>query len=962
MAAHAFFRRLAESSSDGLWAFDLSGRTLYTNAAVSELLGRSAEELSGLNVLDVLTEPARTPLRDHLEHPRNGGADAGEVERRYLHADGSEVLLAVAENPVHDEDGTLVGYLHRLRCDTGDQTLVHELSRSRAQLDEAQAITKVASWEQDLVTGEVSWSRQMFTLLGLDPEVFTPTSRGFLERVLEDDRELIDVVIGHARHGRIGKGVDFRIRRTDGEVAWVRGHGQIAHDGDGSPTRIRGTLQDITDVKAAELKLVDAVVLNAFMQVVATAANESATLAEALKVTHAQLLAHGDWQRAVAFSVVPDPSGDPRLDQYSMSGADPAATDLERRTAHRVLAEGTAVFEEEADPQSPLIGFLLEHRGEPFMVIVVTNTSPFERHEMLRAMVGQIADQLARLAERESASRQLAAARDAAMQASQLKSQFLATMSHEIRTPMNGVIGLNELLLRTDLDQHQRRLASGMQLAGRTLLGLINDILDFSKIEAGELELEVVDFDVRETFHQVAAILEGTARDKEVGLQVEVGAEVPERLVGDPTRLGQVVSNLVSNAVKFTDRGDVRVSVEVEQGGADDVGLRVEVSDTGVGMTAEQVARLFEPFRQADASTTRTFGGTGLGLAISKQLVTALGGEIGVHSEAGAGSRFWFTGRFGRAGAGDTVVAGGERRSVRVSHQERPSGHVLVVEDNDINQLVALGLLEALGYTADVAVRGDEAVELARRTRYDAVLMDVQMPGMDGYAASRLIRHTEARGTRVPIIAMTASAIEGERERCLEAGMDDFLTKPVDTGRLESLLRTHVAEQHDEPSDGPAPGSTPGSTPGTAPDPDPDAAPDTEQDAELQRESDAAPALVPSRLEELDSLGERAMLLVDRAIDNFVRGFPETLAELRDAVARGDLDEVRTSAHRLRGSALNLGAARVAEVGLRIELWEESSPTGVPELLGHLEHAGDEAAAALRQFQELRGHARATAS
>ena len=391
------------------------------------------------------------------------------------------------------------------------------------------------------------------------------------------------------------------------------------------------------------------------------------------------------------------------------------------------------------------------------------------------------------MADRELVAHQLAAARDAAMEASRLKSEFLATMSHEIRTPLNGVIGLNELLQRTALSDDQRRLAEGVQGAGRTLLGVINDILDFSKIEAGELELEEVDFEVRRILDQTAAILAESAGERGIGLSVSVEDDVPERLVGDPTRLGQVLSNLISNAIKFTSVGEVRVRAYVA--GADPAGvlLGVEVTDSGIGIRQDQMDRLFEPFRQADASTTRTHGGTGLGLAISRQLVTAIGGDIGARSVPGEGSTFWFTARLSRSRPGVRRLEPAEpRRSDGLRH-----GHVLLVEDNEVNQLVALGFLESLGYTADVAGNGEVAVACAADATYDAILMDLQMPVLDGFAATRQIRAAEG-DRRVPIIAMTASAFEGEREKCLAAGMDDFLTKPVDSTRLASVLRAHA--------------------------------------------------------------------------------------------------------------------------------------------------------------------------
>jgi signal transduction histidine kinase/CheY-like chemotaxis protein len=548
--------------------------------------------------------------------------------------------------------------------------------------------------------------------------------------------------------------------------------------------------------------------------------------------------------------------------------------------------------------------------------MVISACSPFERHAMLRSMVDQVADQLERVVERELAATELAAARDAAMEASRLKSEFLAMMSHEIRTPMNGVIGLNEVLLRTDLDEHQHRLARGVQVAGQSLLGLINDLLDFSKIEAGELELEVVDFDVAPVFEQAAAILSAHASDKELELRVDLADDVPPRLVGDPIRFGQIVSNLMSNAVKFTGKGGVTARASVADRDGDRVTLRVEVSDTGIGIAPEVQQRLFEPFRQADASTTRTFGGTGLGLAIVKQLVGAFGGEIGLDSELGEGSTFWFTARFRTAEAGSRSV----RRDWASPTPQAPMrrGHVLVVEDNEINQLVALGLLETLGYTADLAANGEEAVTMALDTKYDAVLMDVQMPGMDGYAASRLIRSQEPEDRRVPIIAMTASAIDGERERCLAAGMDDFLTKPVDTGRLEAVLAAHSRD-------------------------DTAAEPLEEPMAELAEMPESIePPVDLGRLQELLSLGESAVPLVDRAIANFVNHLPQHLEDLHDAVMTGDGLRLRDLAHRLRGSALNLGATRVAAATWELESHGDAD---TPEQAGPALHELREAAA-----------------
>jgi signal transduction histidine kinase/DNA-binding NarL/FixJ family response regulator/HPt (histidine-containing phosphotransfer) domain-containing protein len=581
------------------------------------------------------------------------------------------------------------------------------------------------------------------------------------------------------------------------------------------------------------------------------------------------------------------------------------------------------VFDETSRPDTPSVGFSLGAQAGHPVVVVLTSTGPFRRPWMVRSMVAQVTDQVGRVAERERDAAELAAARDAAMEASRLKSSFLAMMSHEIRTPMNGVIGLNELLLQTELDADQRRLAQGVQLAGRSLLGLINDILDFSKIEAGQLELESVPFDIRSVLDQVVEMLGPTAADKGIPVSVQVEDDVPRRVVGDPTRLGQVLSNLLSNAVKFTPRGQVTVAAHVAEHTGDTVLLEVTVTDTGIGIPEEQQERLFEPFRQADASTTRTHGGTGLGLAIARQLVQALGGEIDVDSRTGIGSRFRFSARFtvppeNEQHASAPVVAAVE------SADAEGRGRVLVVEDNDINQLVALGILEALGYTGEVAVNGADAVERVAKRQYDAVLMDIQMPVMDGVTAARQIRADEPDGSRVPIIAMTASAITGERERCLAAGMDDFLSKPVSSDQLAASLQTQLSA-------------------------------DTASTRPASQQRARTPDLDPARLDELLSMGERAVPLVARAISNFVGGFDATWDELSTAARTGDASTLRAVAHRLKGSALNLGARRVAELCQELEdVGDTGTTEGVTPLLELLRAAGSSAVAALSAYESAR--------
>ena len=774
-------------------------------------------------------------------------------------------------------------------------------------------------WDWDIGSRRVVGSALLAQMLGYAEAELSTAEADWRERVHPDDRDQVESRLATAMQADGSTFVtEHRLQRKDGCYLWVLGRGMvISRNAAGEPQRMIGTFTDISQSKATELALqanqlrLASMIDTAMDGIITTDADCNIVVFNPA----AERMFGVDARQMIGRPLdllLPDGKAESHHAlmlgfAQEAAGAGGMATRPARPLQGR-RADGSLF------PTEVSISYA-DNGGEPIYTAVVRDITDRKAAE----------DELLQLATTleyrvQERTRELEAAREQAESANRAKSSFLANMSHEIRTPLNSVLGMAHLALQTRLDDKQRDYLTKISISGQHLLGLINDILDFSKIEAGKLALDSADFDIKTLLEELRAVLAQRAAEKGLQLDIELQPQVPRYLHGDALRLRQVLLNLLSNAIKFTERGKVRLLVSMQLG--ERVGF--SVSDSGIGISDEVQTRLFQSFEQADGSTTRKYGGTGLGLAISYQLVQLMGGCLLVHSQPGQGSEFSFS--LALPAIHHAPPPPAAPRPAQDYRRQLAGRRVLLAEDHPFNQQVASELLQAVGIRVQIAGDGRQALQQALRQPFDVILMDMQMPELDGVEASRLLRR-EPRLDAVPIIAMTANVSTEDRQRCLHAGMNDFVGKPVQPDKLYHTLAYWLDGSH----------------------------PVAEETTIVDDIRPAQVEMSPSHAPLLDTEVLQTMLGDDRDkqrryCDKFANWLQEGLAALQQQVAQGDGDGVARESHRLKSVARTVGAMALGDALAELEKWPQQR--GSANLDQGLQQVQQCFAATLSQLQQ----------
>ncbi len=1011
LEASAHLAAIINSSEDAIISKSLDGLITSWNAAAERIFGYTAAEAVGSPMTIAFPQELFSEEADILARIKRGER-IQNFESVRIRKDGVHIPVSISISPIKDGSGKVIGVSKVLRDISHLKKTEEALRASEERWHFALEGAEFGVWDWNIPGESLFVSPRWKEMLGLSPDEVGDRLEEWSSRVHPDDKPFTMAELNRHVAGEAPIYIsEYRLRRKDGTYLWVMDRGKVmSRDSAGKPLRMVGAISDITERKRTEEALVSS---EEKLRVILDSAAEGIY---GIDLNGRCTFCNTSAIRMLGYSSSTDTLGKNMHELVHHSHQDGSSFKVEECRIFHVLKKGVGTHtDEEVFWKKDGTSFPVEYWSYPQIKDGV--------------VVGAVVTFL-NIAERKRAEAELIQARDAAMSATQAKADFLATMSHEIRTPMNVVIGMTGLLLDTELTPEQKELAENVRNSGDYLLTIINDILDFSKIEAGKLHLEETNFDLRQVIESSLELLAFRAQEKHLEMGAVIPCGTPLSLVGDAGRLRQALINLISNAVKFTEKGEVVVRAEALEQDERSVLVRIAVSDTGIGIQKEALATLFESFTQADASMSRRYGGTGLGLAIARKLVQMMNGQIGVESEFGKGSTFWVKLRLAKGqplpgaveihpdvlkktrvlvvddspanrlimssqldqiGVPHEAVPGGKEAVTLLEHsagtpdafgivlldmmmpgmdgvqtaeairsnprlsgvriafvtsagkvmdsremsaagvsalltkpvkqsllqsclmsiaqpsgqsvqkpspvaskakaQRRPFFKILLVEDNSANQLVAKMQLKNLGYDVDIAGNGIEALDALGRISYDLVLMDCQMPEMDGFTATEELRRREADRKHTPVVAMTANAMSGDKERCLAAGMDDYISKPVRPEALRAAIGKWDVDFDPEP---------------------------------LQNLRDMA--------------GPEDAAMVEQVVSEYLKSASANLAKIKEAYSSGNAKLLQDSAHSLKGASGNVGAKTLQKIAAHLESVARSGRLeGGAELISALE-------------------------
>ncbi len=745
------YRQIVDTANEGIWLLDLEGKTKFVNKRMADMLGYDVDEMKGRPIYAYLDHVSQEAYVRHRSRPIDRITDPLEI--RLSVKDGSSIYARVLCNDIHDKDGSVVGALGMVTDITRKREAEEKLIASELHF------RSLIEALPQFVWSSTSLNEADYINENLHRELGDSAGNKFqqiLAAIHPDERDFLrGSWFSASEHFEPGE-CEYRLQMHDGSYRWQLGRVTPIHNPDGTLAKWVGISTDIHEQKEAQR-----VIIESQLKLKAALHNMNAFL-WAVDKNLILTTCEGNYpwdpirrnQMAVGRSIVEF------LPEYA-----------ERLEAVHAAFQGhSVVYERQVE------GVFRENRINPL-------------RDDTGEIVGVVGVSLD-ITERKRAT----VREEAAIDASRMKSEFLANVSHEIRTPLNGILGMTTLLRETALSDEQLDMVDNAKRSGEALLTVLNDILDFSKIEAGKLEFETLYFDLHALITDAEKMLKYAVREKNVEVKVERDQNLPRFVKGDPGRLRQVIWNLLSNANKFTIDGSIilRAFSQAEESGLEH--LRFEVEDTGIGISDASIKNLFNAFIQADSSTTRRYGGTGLGLAIAKNLVGRMQGEMGVQSREGDGSTFWFTVKL-ESGSATQESDSDVDLSTAYAH-----ARILVADDNVINRMVVLQFLQIMGYSAEAVTNGQEVLESLRVQRYDLILMDCHMPVLDGYDCTKIIRKSFPELAQLPIVALTASAMKRDHERCLSVGMNAFIAKPIRKKQLFETIECWLAERMPSPT------------------------------------------------------------------------------------------------------------------------------------------------------------------